>query len=127
MNRVAVPGDATCPVLFEGTDRLLPTEGVEGTDELQQLPSKGEGAFEICSKRETAKVLRAYIEQLAPRLREVVKLYYFEDLQLKEIGRRLGVGEARVSQILKQAGTDLRRLMEAGKRTPAKRVSTLVQ
>ena len=102
-------------------------KGVEGTDELQQLPSKGEGAFEICSKRETAKVLRAYIEQLAPRLREVVKLYYFEDLQLKEIGRRLGVGEARVSQILKQAGTDLRRLMEAGKRTPAKRVSTLVQ
>ena len=30
-------------------------------------------------------------------------------------------------QILKQAGTELRQLMEAGKRTPAKRVSTLVQ
>lgn len=101
--------------------------GADGIDDLHQLPSKDEDAFEVCSKRETAKVLRCYIEQLTPRLRDVVKLYYFEDLQLKEIGGRLGVGEARVSQILKQASTELRRLMEAGKRTPAKRVSTLVQ
>ncbi len=101
--------------------------GVDAIDELNQIPSKDEGAFEICSKRETARALRSYIEQLAPRLRDVVKLYYFEDLQLKEIGRRLGVGEARVSQILKQAGIELRQLMEAGKRAPAKRVSTMVQ
>ncbi len=101
--------------------------GSDRNDEMQQLPSKDEDAFEVCSKRETAKVLRSYIDQLAPRLRDVVKLYYFEDLQLKQIGQRLGVGEARVSQILKQAGIELRQLMEAGKRTPAKRVSTLVQ
>lgn len=99
----------------------------DGTDELYQLPAKDESAFEVCSKRETAKVLRSYIDQLTPRLREVIKLYYFEDLQLKEIGRRLGVGEARVSQILKQASIELRQLMDAGKRTPAKKVSTLVQ
>jgi len=41
VNRVAVPGDATCPVLVEGTDRLLPTEGVEGTDDTL---AAGEGA-----------------------------------------------------------------------------------
>lgn len=99
----------------------------DGIDDLQQLPSRDESAFEVCSKRETARVLRSYIERLTPRLREVVKLYYFEDIQLKEIGRRLGVGEARVSQILKQAGIELRQLMDAGKRAPAKKVSTLVQ
>ncbi len=41
MNRVAVPGDATCPMFAEGMDRLLPTEGVEGTDD---TPAVGEGA-----------------------------------------------------------------------------------
>ena len=99
----------------------------DATNELNQIPSKDESAFDVCSKRETAKVLRSYIEQLTPRLREVVKLYYFEELQLKEIGRRLGVGEARISQILKQAGIELRRLMDSGKRTPSRNISTLVQ
>src|SRR5437660_1271672 len=95
----------------------------DATDEMNQIPSKDENAFDVCSKRETAKFLRSYIEQLTPRLGEVVKLYYFEELQLKAIGRRLGVGEARVSQILKQASIELRRLMDAGKRMPAKNVS----
>ncbi len=102
-------------------------DGSDGMSELDQLPSKDENAFEVCSKRETAKVLRSYIAQLPTRLQQVVKLYYFEDLQLKEIGRRLAVGEARISQILKQATTELQRLMEAGKRTSAKNLSTLVQ
>ena len=42
MNWVVVPGDATCPTLFEGMDRLLPTEGVEGTDDTL-APGKGAG------------------------------------------------------------------------------------
>jgi RNA polymerase sigma factor for flagellar operon FliA len=97
------------------------------TNELSQIPSKDENAFDVCNKRESARILRSYIEQLAPRLREVVKLYYFQEVQLKEIGRRLGVGEARISQILKQASTELRRLMDAGKRAPSNSVSTMVQ
>jgi len=97
------------------------------TNELSQIPSKDESAFDVCNKRESARILRSYIDQLAPRLREVVKLYYFEEVQLKEIGRRLGVGEARISQILKQASTELRRLMDAGKRAPSNGVSTMVQ
>ncbi|HEV2990532.1 MAG TPA: RNA polymerase sigma factor FliA [Candidatus Angelobacter sp.] len=99
----------------------------DATDELNQIPSKDESAFELCIKRETARVLRSHIEQLPSRLRTVVKLYYFEELQLKEIGQRLGVGEARISQILKQAGEELRRVMDAGKRKPAKNVSAMVQ
>jgi len=100
---------------------------LDATDELNQIPSKDESAFELCSKRETARMLRSHIEQLPSRLQTVVKLYYFEELQLKEIGRRLGVGEARISQILKQASVELRRLMDAGKRTPARNLSTMVQ
>jgi RNA polymerase sigma factor for flagellar operon FliA len=98
----------------------------DAASELSQIPSKDESAFDICCKRETARTLRSYVQQLAPRLRDVVRLYYFEELQLKEIGRRLGVGEARISQILKQASTELRRLMDAGKGAPSKNVSTMV-
>jgi len=52
-------------------------------------------------------------------------MYYFEDLGLKQIGDRLGVGEARVSQIHKAAVIELRRLVENRKRVPA--VSTMIQ
>ncbi|HEV3041562.1 MAG TPA: RNA polymerase sigma factor FliA [Candidatus Angelobacter sp.] len=101
--------------------------GVDEVNELNQIPAKDESAFDICCKGETARILRSRIAQLPSRLRTVVKLYYFEEMQLKEIGQRLGVGEARISQILKQAGEELRRLMNAEKRTPARNVSTMVQ
>lgn len=96
-------------------------------NELSQIPSKDENAFDVYNKRESARILRSYIAQLTPRLQEVVKLYYFEEVQLKEIGRRLGVGEARISQILKQASIELRRLMDADKRASSNGASTMVQ
>ncbi len=98
----------------------------ETSDEISNLPSKDENPYEICSKREDCSALRSYVKQLKPRYREVLELYYFKDLGLKQIGERLGVGEARVSQIHKQAIIDLRRLVAAGRRAPAG-ASTMVQ
>ena len=99
----------------------------EPADEISQLPSHDESPFEACSKRETYVRLKCYIDQLKPRHREILRLYYFKDLGLKEIGERLGVGEARISQIHKQIIGELRRMSTAHQRIPAPSVSTMVQ
>ena len=59
--------------------------------------------------------------------KRVLQLYYFGDKGLKEIGEELGVGEARVSQIHKQAVIELRRMIAANKRAVAPSVSTMIQ
>lgn len=55
--------------------------------------------------------LIAAIEALPERERLVMALYYDEELNLKEIGAVLGVGEARVCQIHKQAIARIRAKM----------------
>lgn len=53
-------------------------------------------------------VVTRAIEELPERQRLVLSLYYYEDLNLKEIGRVLRVTESRVSQLHAQAVTRLR-------------------
>jgi len=98
----------------------------ETTDEMDRLPSPCESPFESCSKLENSRLLHSYIEQLQPRLRKILRLYYFEDLGLKEIGERMGVGEARISQLHKQAVLELRRRIESDRRISAARTSTRI-
>jgi RNA polymerase sigma factor for flagellar operon FliA len=78
-------------------------------DEIDNLPSSDENPFQVCSRRERWLRMKARIDRLKPRQREVLYLCYFEELGLKEIGERLGVGEARVSQIRHEALKTLRR------------------
>src|SRR5437588_6657017 len=80
-------------------------------DEVNELPCPDESPFETCSRREDITMLETYIRQLKPRQQKVLRLYYFKDLSLKEIGQQLGVGEARICQIHKQGLMDLRRFM----------------
>ncbi len=100
---------------------------VEMSNEVDCLPSPAENPYEACSKSEDARLLRSFIDQLQPRLRKILRLYYFEELGIKEIGDRLGVGEARISQLHKQAVLELRRLIGSNRRTAAARTSTMVQ
>jgi len=58
--------------------------------------------------REKTAVFKQAIETLSDREREVLTLVYVGGLQGAEIGRRLGVTESRVSQILAAARTKLR-------------------
>ena len=51
------------------------------------------------------------IEELPERERQVLALYYFEELTMKEVGMVLGVGESRVSQIHSMAVLRLRARM----------------
>lgn len=58
-------------------------------------------------------VVAKAIEDLPERQRMVLSLYYFEDLNLKEIGQVLNVTESRVSQLHAQAVTRLRAKLAA--------------
>ncbi|HEY6250038.1 MAG TPA: FliA/WhiG family RNA polymerase sigma factor [Candidatus Angelobacter sp.] len=95
-------------------------------DEISQLPSNDESPYDTCCKREDYKLLKSQIDQLKSRHRDILRLYYFKDLGLKEIGERLGVGEARVCQLHKQALVELRRLVER-KQLRAPMASNLIQ
>jgi RNA polymerase sigma factor for flagellar operon FliA len=112
------------------SSKQMPSYGKEeepnAGDDMSQLPSRDETPYEACSRREERKLLRARINQLRPRHRDVLRMYYFKEMGLREIGEQLGVGEARICQIHKQALEELRRSIEA-KRTPAPQVSRMVQ
>lgn len=81
-----------------------------GTEELtDRLPDdKQEDAFQLLLKSETKATLTAAISELNERERQVLALYYFEELTMKEIGGIMGVVESRVSQIHTSAVIQLR-------------------
>ncbi len=58
-------------------------------------------------------VITGAIEELPERQRLVLSLYYYEDLNLKEIGKVLRVTESRVSQLHAQAISRLRQKLTA--------------
>jgi RNA polymerase sigma factor FliA len=84
-------------------------EQEEWAVDVDRLPSPELSPFDECSKTETRRMVAEFMDELKPRHQQVLELYYFNDLSLKEIGEKLGVGEARVSQIHKQAVLELRR------------------
>jgi RNA polymerase sigma factor FliA len=59
------------------------------------------------------------IDRLPPRQREVVALYYVEELTMKEVGAALGVTESRVSQLHTQAVVKLRSTLHSLRPQPA--------
>ena len=54
------------------------------------------------------KMMAQAIGELPERERMVLTLYYYEELNLKEIGKVLEISESRISQILKKATSHLR-------------------
>ena len=48
------------------------------------------------------------IDALPEKERIVITLYYYEEMNLKEIGEALGVTESRISQLISQAMVRLR-------------------
>lgn len=69
-----------------------------------------EDPYHQCAKTERKKRLARAIEQLPEKESQVLALYYYEELTMKEIGRVLSVGESRVSQIHSLAMLRLRSL-----------------
>jgi RNA polymerase sigma factor for flagellar operon FliA len=63
------------------------------TDDQEKQP------LHLLGLEELKKVLAEAIEELSPKEKTVVSLYYYEELTLKEIGEVMGFTESRICQI----------------------------
>lgn len=98
----------------------------DGTEKnlCEYLPSvSGVDPFVQCLNSEARDLLTRAISELPEKECKVVKLYYFEELTMREIGIALGVGESRVSQIHSTAMMQLKARMAefVGVPVPAKK------
>ena len=106
-------------LLVRQTSRLLSLHRSEQRPEgssslLEQLASDKPGdPKQLAEIRDDVGALANAIGDLPPPERNVVILYHYEELYLKEIGRLLGVTESRVSQILSRATARLRAKLES--------------
>jgi RNA polymerase sigma factor for flagellar operon FliA len=74
-----------------------------------------ESPYCIRLRTEVTDLLRTLISKLPDRQRDVLTLYYQQNLTMKEIGTTLGLGESRVSQLHSLAVNGLReRLQDLG-------------
>jgi RNA polymerase sigma factor for flagellar operon FliA len=67
--------------------------------------------FLLCLRSEMTVLLTQAIQELPERERQLLALYYYEELTMKEAGAVLGIGEARVSQLHSAAIIRLRARM----------------
>ena len=95
-------------IVAEGVD-IVSTEAA--TVQYDEFTEPDSGPDEALEKHELISTLAASIEKLPERAQTVLALYYQEELNLKEIGAVLDVSESRVSQILSETATKLRKLM----------------
>jgi RNA polymerase sigma factor for flagellar operon FliA len=78
-------------------------------DLLNQIKDeKANHPFHLLSIVESKNILTRRIEELAPKERTVISLYYYEEMTLKEIGAVLGFTESRICQIHTKAILKLR-------------------
>ncbi len=61
--------------------------------------------------RERARILAEAIKQLKPKFKEVLNLYYYQELSREEVARRLGISPRRVSERLNYAQKLLRKMI----------------
>lgn len=61
--------------------------------------ASGDNPFTLCEHAEMSGLLKQAMSKLSPRKRQVLELYYFNGLTMKETGDRMGVCESRISQI----------------------------
>jgi RNA polymerase sigma factor for flagellar operon FliA len=87
----------------------------DGKDEdlCDYLPNAPEDTpFFRCMRSEMKELLARAVADLPGKEQQVLALYYFEELTMKEVGAVLGIGESRVSQIHSLAVVRLRARLE---------------
>lgn len=105
--------------------RGLTITGLDDTEDdnngvAHQLPADpAPTPLAMYERAETREYLTGAVDRLSAREREVVALYYVEELTMKEIGAILSVTESRVSQVHTQAVIRLRTALAAKRPTLA--------
>jgi len=93
-------------------DEVMPLEDGEVSLEAT-LADEREGAPERLEYESDMEQLVSAMKNLSEREQQVLSLYYYDGLSLKEIGRVLGVTESRISQIHGRALSALRATLQA--------------
>jgi len=89
----------------------------EGREVARRAIAEDDDPFCCALKSEMIELLMTSMADLPDRDREVLILYHFRELSMKNVGRALGIGESRVSQIHTAALFRLReRLLERMRR-----------
>ncbi len=89
-------------VVVIGFDDLPPTHS---------LREEGPAPLEQVEFRRSSVEVRRAVDMLPPRERTIVRMRYFDDVSSKAIASTLGLSEARVSQLLARATTQLKQLL----------------
>jgi RNA polymerase sigma factor for flagellar operon FliA len=96
------------------------TAELNGEDAIDPRAGAEEDPFQQALRSEMTGLLDKALNELAARERDVLALYHFEELTMKQVGAILGIGESRVSQIHSAALLRLRaRLRQLTGRAPA--------
>lgn len=91
-------------------DRLArDTQITEGRAVLAGIPNPEESMSNRFAQTDVQEALSKSVQELASEDRLLVKLYYFDNLRLREAGAVLGVHEATASRRLTRIQTDLRK------------------
>jgi len=93
-------------------DSLNANNGNEEVPVLADVP-EDDDFREHLLREEKFKLLNDAIKSLREKPRAIISMYYFEGMTMKEIGKRFGVTESRISQIHSEAISLLRRRCQA--------------
>jgi RNA polymerase sigma factor for flagellar operon FliA len=91
--------------------RSLDASNEDGTSWLELCVDPEEGIASKLERKELRQHLARALGQIPERERNILAMYYEEELTLAEIGEVIGVGESRVSQLRSQAISRLRTIL----------------
>jgi RNA polymerase sigma-70 factor (ECF subfamily) len=84
------------------------TKVLRGIPEPSPWPDPSEDA----ESRERSRIVAAAIQQLKPKFKEVLNLYYYQELSRDEVAQRLGISPRRVSERLNYAQKLLKKMIK---------------
>lgn len=109
-NELAVPLRGYWHWIDESEGEVVPLQGSEPspTSRTRELADRRQpSADDVVEARERSARLRAAIDALPPRMREVLTLTFYEELSGRAIAELTGVSESRVSQLKRVALQEL--------------------
>jgi RNA polymerase sigma factor FliA len=89
----------------------LSSSSVDGDSMIDLTVEPGDDQHTQLERAELAKELAAALATLPERERQVLSLYYEEEMTLAEVGAAIGVSESRISQLRTQAIARLRAIL----------------
>jgi len=94
-------------------DELAESSGIDREGIISMIMADGASPEMRAELGEMHRILGTEIERLPQQQKMVLSLYYYEDMNYREIGQVLGLSQPRISQIHAQAMISLRAIMQA--------------